>query len=66
MIFKTKEEIYASWKNLRDINNNYSKRIQRIEKLCENFADTIQDGNATGTMMISYLVHIKKIAGGIV
>jgi len=61
----SKEEIYASWKNLRDINNNYSKRMQQIEKLCENYANVIQDGNATDTMMIAYLIHLRKVAGGV-
>ena len=60
------EEIYASWKNLRDINNEYSRRMQQIEKLCENYANVIQDGNATDTMMIAYLIHLRKVACGVV
>lgn len=52
-----------------ELNNEYARRLQQIEKVCDTFADNLQDkkDRRVGmTTMLSYLIHIKQLAGGVV
>ena len=55
--------------NTTELNNEYARRLQQIEKVCDTFADNLQDkkDRSVGTTMIlSYLIHIKQLVGGVI
>lgn len=50
-----------------NITDEYARRLKEIEKVCEIYGDNLQDDNDRSiSTMLSYLIHIKQLASGVV
>ena len=56
-------------KEVTESKKEYARRLKEIENICDTFANNLKDEKDRSigmSTMMSYLIHIKKIAAGVI